>query len=432
MSDSIYNGPHCDDVGALFRPEAISENKNRLGGPINNNGFASWILSVFFLLVFIAAGVFLCSANYTRKENVFGQVTPVAGALRITATRAGMVSKLLVKEGQHVVAGQELVSLSSAPKLESGGSLAASLEANEREQEGAQQRQTAARQSQILHQIDELIAHRAGVEADMVKLEDERKLQDERVRIQEQLTEAAQALGSQGMMPIVTVKSKEDDLISSRQQLASLERTLVQQKSSLAQFAAQLKRLHADLDLTRFDAEAQRGQMAEKRLNAEATYSDHLLAPADGIVTALQIKLGGPVTANQTLAVVVPDGSQSAAAPLEVELWAPSKAIGFVRPGDRVRIMYDAFPFQTFGVGHGVAKEITRAPVMPSELPIPIETKEQLFRIRVALDNTELTAYGRSWPLSPGMRVSADLVLEERSLLRWLLDPLLAVRKRSG
>ena len=58
--------------------------------------------------------------------------------------------------------------------------------------------------------------------------------------------------------------------------------------------------------------------------------------------------------------------------------------------------------------------------------------REALYRVRVALLSSSQTAYGRDWPLSPGMRLTADLVLEDRSFLAWLLDPLLAAQKRAG
>ncbi len=195
---------------------------------------------------------------------------------------------------------------------------------------------------------------------------------------------------------------------------------------------AQKERLTADAKIAQSDATAANAQMKEKHLNSEAAYSDHLTSPSDGVVTALQARTGGPVTPNQTLAIIVPTGKRTESNGLEVELWAPSRAIGLVKPGTKVRIMYDAFPFQSFGAGHGVVREISLSPVMPNEMPIPVETREQLFRIRVTLDSATLAAYGRVWPLTAGMRLTADLVLEERSLLDWLLAPLLAARKRVG
>jgi membrane fusion protein len=92
--------------------------------------------------------------------------------------------------------------------------------------------------------------------------------------------------------------------------------------------------------------------------------------------------------------------------------------------------MFDAFPYATFGVGKGKVVALSGAPLNPHELPIPIETKEQMFRVLVALDQNHLNAYGRNWALSPGQRLSADLVLDERNLLDWLLDPLHATRQR--
>ncbi|WP_404932111.1 HlyD family efflux transporter periplasmic adaptor subunit [Massilia atriviolacea] len=170
----------------------------------------------------------------------------------------------------------------------------------------------------------------------------------------------------------------------------------------------------------------------EKRLNAEATYADNPTSPRDGVVSALQVKNGTPVSLNQTLAVIVPEHGNGIRSALEIELWAPSRAIGMVRNGAKVKVMFDAFPYQIFGVGEGQVRFVSSAPVLPNELPIPTEMNEQLYKIRVALERDSLSAYGKQWPLAPGMRVSADLVLEERSLLDWLLDPLHAIKRRSG
>ncbi len=416
----------------LFRREALDESRTHLGSPVSANGVSSWALTIFFLSLFIIAAGFACATRYAHKENVLGQVSPKAGTLRVVSSRSGMVQQVFVHEGQEVIAGQEMFAISFAPQLESGVSFVDRLKESQLNQTKAQERQADAKIDEIQHQIEEISVHRSGVESDMIKLKEAYALQESRVKIQEQNVAAAHTLGAQGMMGSVTVRGKEEDLISARQSLANLDREYQQQKNLSQQLVAQADRLRADARLARSDAENARAQMDEKRLNAEASYADHLVAPHDGIVTALQARQGGPISPNQTLAVVVPKGQGIGANGLEVELWAPSRAIGFVKPGAQVRIMYDAFPYQTFGTGHGTVQDVSSAPVMPNELPMPIDSKEQLFRIRVELDRSDLVAYGKTWPLSPGMRLSADLVLEERSLLNWLLDPLLATRKRAG
>lgn len=54
-----------------------------------------------------------------------------------------------------------------------------------------------------------------------------------------------------------------------------------------------------------------------------------------------------------------------------------------------------------------------------------------MFRVRVELSREEIQAYGEAIPLQPGMLLSADIVFDRRSLIRWLFDPLFAVGRRT-
>jgi membrane fusion protein len=50
--------------------------------------------------------------------------------------------------------------------------------------------------------------------------------------------------------------------------------------------------------------------------------------------------------------------------------------------------------------------------------------------VEVALGEQEIRAYGNAVPLQPGMTLSADVVLEQRSLISWLLEPILSLQGR--
>lgn len=418
------------EASALFRPEALDEARSRLGAPVQLLGVSGWAMTLFFVALLATLAVFAATTRYAHKENVYGQVTPVAGSLRVIAGRNGVAEQVLVHEGQAVKAGQELISISSAPRLQQGGMLSDSLRRAQDNELQAQRRQAEARLEQLQRQLDEVGERRRNVGDDIVRLREARRLQQSRIEIQEQSVAAARVLTEQGMLSQIAMRTREDGLLAARQTLAGLERESAQQQSLLVQLGAQAARLNAEMRMVHSETDNTEAQSVEHRLVSEATYADHLTAPADGVVTALQVHPGTSVTSNQTLAIVIPAGPLQQG--LEVELWAPSRAVGMLRPGARVHLMYDAFPYQTFGVSHGVVRDIANAPVMPNELPVPIETKEQLFRVRVTLDRAALSAYGRDWPLMPGMRLSADLMLEERSLLEWLLDPLRAARRRGG
>jgi membrane fusion protein len=113
---------------------------------------------------------------------------------------------------------------------------------------------------------------------------------------------------------------------------------------------------------------------------------------------------------------------------LRAELFVPTRGIGFVRPGQEVRILYEAFPYQQFGTYGGRVNEISQTILTKSDASGPIELKEPAYRVTVALDRPDIDAYGKRIPLQADMLLSADIILEKRSVMRWLLDPLLSVR----
>ncbi|WP_166894280.1 HlyD family efflux transporter periplasmic adaptor subunit [Massilia sp. CCM 8734] len=416
----------------LFRSEAVQSLNQRFGSPVRVFSVGGWALTGFFISALAATLVFLVTNRYARKETVFGQITPVAGSFRITAQNAGIAAQLLIKEGDIVKAGDPLISISSNPMMESGEYLAAGLKTIQLSQRQAQERQASARLQQIERQTEEAVARRDGLNVDLARLSDAVTLLERRRALQVQNLEANRSLQAQGMVSAAAVRHHEDALLGIDQQIQQAERSAALQKNQVAQTVPQLLRLSAEADFARSEAAALKAQMSERQLTSDAQLSRKLIAPINGTVTALQIRSGSAIAVGQTLAIIVPQSGATTHNQLEVELWAPSKAIGFVKPGARVRLMYDAFPYQTFGVGEGVVKDISGAPVMPSELNIPIESREQLFRIRVSLKKNSLSAYEREWGLVPGMRLSADLILEDQSLLDWLLNPLRAMQKRSS
>ena len=120
---------------------------------------------------------------------------------------------------------------------------------------------------------------------------------------------------------------------------------------------------------------------------------------------------------------IIPSGSI-----LQAELFVPTRAIGFVQPGQKVRILYEAFPYQQFGTYGGRVNEISRTVLTKSDTSGPIELKEPAYRVTAALDRPDVDAYGKSIPLQADMLLRADIILEKRSLMTWILDPLLSVR----
>jgi membrane fusion protein len=129
------------------------------------------------------------------------------------------------------------------------------------------------------------------------------------------------------------------------------------------------------------------------------------------------------------LVTVVPSNSK-----LQAILYAPSRALGFLKPGQAVKIKLDAFPYQKFGVAEGKVISIADSPVRASEssagtrLATSTETGEPMYTVRVELDKQIIEAYGNQQRLRPGMQLDAEIQLDTRRIYEWVLEPLFSLR----
>jgi membrane fusion protein len=108
----------------------------------------------------------------------------------------------------------------------------------------------------------------------------------------------------------------------------------------------------------------------------------------------------------------------------------PARAIGFIEPRQPVRLAFDAFPFQRFGFYGGHVETVSRTLLRPAEVVGPIMLHEPSYRVTVVLDRQAITAFGRDFPLAADMTLKADIVFDRRSLMEWLLEPVLGLRGR--
>jgi membrane fusion protein len=112
-------------------------------------------------------------------------------------------------------------------------------------------------------------------------------------------------------------------------------------------------------------------------------------------------------------------------------MFGPSRAIGFLQPGQRVLIRYQAYPYQKYGSYAGSVASISRSAISPTELSPQLAgltsiygVNEPLYRITVELDRQNANAYGKPVQLQPGMQLEADIMIESRRLIEWVFDPL--------
>lgn len=146
-----------------------------------------------------------------------------------------------------------------------------------------------------------------------------------------------------------------------------------------------------------------------------------ITAPVTGQVIVAEAREGMVASADSTLFVVAPTEGQ-----LQARMLVPSRAVGFLQPGQEVRLQMDAFPFQRFGSVTARITQISGAALLPGQIDVPLTFAEASYLVDAELITTTLTAYGQLAQIENGMQFSADIVIDRRNLIEWLLDPLYA------
>jgi hemolysin D len=163
-----------------------------------------------------------------------------------------------------------------------------------------------------------------------------------------------------------------------------------------------------------------------------------LTTPVDGVVQQLTIHtVGGVVTPAQSLLVVVPSDSR-----LEIEAMVSNRDIGFVHAGQDAEIKIDTFNFTRYGLLHGEVLTVSQDAVIRDRKQDRFDDRglgaendssepkgqELNYTARISLDRTQMQIDDRMVNLSPGMATTVEIKTGSRSILSYLLSPLLRYR----
>lgn len=207
--------------------------------------------------------------------------------------------------------------------------------------------------------------------------------------------------------------------------LESLRRQRATIQSNVAELLQGLNELPARREVQQATSAREQALLRQERVKEDTGSVTLIKSPVKGTVTSRLVEPGQSVQAGQVLLSVLPEAS-----PLQAQLYVPSRAAGFIKPGDRVMLRYRAFPYQKFGHHEGRVQRISRSASSREELGavgISQET-EPMYRVIVSLPTQQVIAYGHPESLRPGMLLDADVMGDERRLYEWLLEPLYAVR----
>ncbi|HET7332250.1 HlyD family secretion protein [Dyella sp.] len=411
----------------MFRNEALEARRGEWLGSINLATPLSFVwLAVLGLTLAITLVSFLVFGHYTRRESVVGQLVPDTGVLAVNTPSSGHIARALVREGETVSAGQPLVEISGDLATLGMGNAHAVVSGELRDQEARLhatladvEPQSEAQEKDLRTRIDMLRTQIAQIDAQLV-------LQHKQAASAQQLVEKIEPLRKSGIVSVFQFEQQQSVSLQQQAQVKTLARQRLDTEQQLSALRAQLAQLPLNTAAKVNDLRVKLSQLDASLAENEAERGTVLRAPRAGVVTTMLVKPGQAVSAGQTLLSIVPQGSQ-----LQAQLLVPSSAIGFIEPGNRVVLRYQAYPYQKFGQRYGRVLQVSRSALSDDETASLLRQSvpTPLYRVLVELDRQSIDANGKLEPLKPGMALNADILLERRSLLEWAFAPLYGLRE---
>ena len=417
---------------SLFRKEAIDAQREKFLG---ETGAAQPVhLWVYTLLTVIIAAMLIAVAvwgQYTRRERVQGYLASEVGAAPLMVSDAGVIAELMVKEGDEVAAGAPIARIS----VDRSGTNAAASDETVVHELGTRKTLLEQEREQTLllgqQQVDQLKKRVVDLQKEIAQADREIELQQQRLASSRIIAKRYTELENDRFISDIVVRQKLDDVTDQeikiqtlRRQRAALEKDLASARLDIP--AISLRTGTQSEQIARQISEVAQS-VAERDVRREQDVKREMLvrAPFAGTITNIALSRGQTVASDTPLATLLPKDSA-----LHAELLVPTRAIGFVHPGQDVSLRYEAFPYERFGQYRGAVTSVGRTIWSQGESVGPLSVREPVYRIVVHLASQNIASSGQEFPLRAGMVVSADLLMEKRTILEWLFQPVLQLRER--
>jgi len=375
------------------------------------------------------AGLWL--GHFSKTEAVRGIVSATQGFARLDAPKAGLIKEIYVKQGDQVTAGTPIFMMAMS-EATSGGLSAAAAEVQALNQSRAN----------LVAEMERAAAFLKGAGEQQSALERDQKalivaIDNQEKSIEEALTEARnkvkriKGLVQEGYATRDVLDSYERSQFDYERQLTEVKLRRVEYTRQETEKKRDFAILLADKESQRTNAAAQINTIDSRLALLKTESSRQVQAQSSGQVLAIAAKVGDSVASGQFVAAV----GDATAEPIVV-LDVPARATGLIEAGQKVVLKYDAFPYKTFGIQHGTITSVSSAAIRAPEAkgdigldPRPISL-QSLYRVEVKPDSNEIEAYGEKKKISLGSTLSADIIVERRRLIDWVLDPIRAMRGR--
>lgn len=236
------------------------------------------------------------------------------------------------------------------------------------------------------------------------------------------------------------ITGTDEQLFQAQQSLRDRQTRITQTQGEIAAAVQETERLQAQLtqkqaqeQKTKLEAQQrlQRLELEITQLQAKITDTENhlvtakakleqrfLYAPVDGVILSLNIQNSGKVVQpGQTVAEIAPQE-----APLELSAVIANQDAGFVKVGMPVKVKFDAYPYQDYGIISGTVNSISADAEADQKIGA-------VYRVKIALDQDYVTHEQQQIKFKAGQTANAEIIIRRRRIADIVLEPIRKLQK---
>jgi adhesin transport system membrane fusion protein len=399
------------------------------------------VASAAAFLLFLIWAMLAQVDEVTRGQ---GKVIPSSKMQVITAADPATVSEIFVHSGQTVKKGELLVRLDNPESQSELGQIKAETESLEARAarltaEGmgssvscqggdcaGEQALRAARQSALNSKVAALHATADQARRDAAEAAATASSLQSSLALAQHQVQMLEPLAAKSIVP-------QTDLLDKRREVVDLQGRIAAAREQQGKALAAVREAEAQAAQAGFEFKQQaldeRSQVQSKiavneqsLLGAEGKLNrTELRSPVDGVVNDVQVTtIGGYVQPGQKIMEVVPMGEK-----LLVETRVKPSDIAFIKVGDRALVKVTAYDFSIYGGLEGRVVQVSADSIYDEN------EKQAYFTVIVETDKSFLETAGHRLPITPGMMTDTQIITGRKSVLNYLLKPVLKARSEA-
>ena len=405
---------------SLFREKAIKSNADRLIGEVSiasqprYNLYTTFILATTFTIILISL-----LTDYSKVKTVQGIIEPVEGEIKIYAPIDGRISELDVNENSIIKKGRNLAKIISKSHAINENDINQYIDTTLIDQKRLIKQNIINQKLLFKQQKNEVLTQIRTIKNNLTQQKKIIKIKKELLAIAKAKVKNSRELKkrnyiSQQSYDLVQEKNslKQLDLIQAIERKTAINQKLIRLKSKLESLS-----LVNNTKINQFN-----GSLAQININVASLQkesSSSVIAPIDGIATALNVKVNQEIKKGEVLFTIYPERPR-----YEATLFIPSRLYGDLRVGQEIIIKYSSFPFRKYGIYHGTIKELPKIITHPLDNNSLISISEPFYRAKIDIKEQNIRYQKKVFNLTSGLTFNADIVFAREPLIEAIISPL--------